>query len=102
MFKIDVEPTFPATLTIIGQGREQKLAMVFKHMDADEYGAMLKDLSEEKVTIEEAILRIVDNWEADAPLNRESIAKLRKKQPGADWAILTGYADALRVARKGN
>lgn len=102
MFKIDAEPTFPATLTITGQGREQKLELVFKHMDADAYGELLKAISEEKTTIEDAILQIVESWKADAPLDKATIAKLRKKQPGADWAILTGYADALRVARKGN
>lgn len=102
MFKLDAEPTFPATLTIIGQGREQKLSLVFKHKDGDEYSNMLKAISEEKISVEDAILEIVESWEADGALNRENIAKLRKKQPGADWAILTGYADALRVARKGN
>jgi hypothetical protein len=49
-----------------------------------------------------AILEVVEKWDADVDLSTEAIALLQEQQPGADWAILSSYGDALKVARKGN
>lgn len=102
MFRIKSEPTFSATLTIVGQGREQKLELVFRHRTRTEYADILDAVAKGEKSIEDAVLDVVESWVADAELNRESLKLLEEHQHGACWAILTGYQNALAVARKGN
>lgn len=102
MFKIKSEPTFAATLTIVGQGREQKLPLVFRHRTRTQYADLLKGVAESTKTLEAAVLDVVDSWEADGELSEDTLKLLDEHQPGACWAILTGYQQALAVARKGN
>jgi hypothetical protein len=102
MFKIASEPTFETTLTITGQGREQQLKLTFKHMKRSEYQALLGDVRNEVKTPTQAVLELVQAWDADAELSADSLGELIENQPGAEWAIITGYSDALTVARKGN
>lgn len=102
MFKINAEPTFDATLTIIGQGREQQLKVTFKSKTRTEYLDMLKSIGNNELDMIDALLSILTAWDADADLNAASIKQLQEQQPGCDWAIINGYGSALGVARKGN
>lgn len=102
MFKIAANPTFDASLTIVGQGREQKLNVTYRHKPRADYLALLKSVSKGDKSVADAILEVVEKWDADADLSAKSIAMLQEQQPGADWAILSGYGEALAVARKGN
>lgn len=102
MFKIIAEPTFDCVLEIVGQGRKQQLALTFKHMQATAYSEMLQELADGKLEASEAILKLVEKWDADAELSAASIKLLQEQQPGAEWAIISGYAEALKVERKGN
>lgn len=102
MFKIAAEPTFDAGLTIVGQGREQKLNVTYRHKPRADYLALLEAVSKGDKTVSAAILEVVAKWDADAELSAKSIELLQDQQPGADWAILSGYGEALAVARKGN
>lgn len=102
MFKLKSEPTFDAALTIIGQGREQVLNLTYRHKTRTEYGELLKAMAAQSIDAADAILELVAKWDADGELNRENIKLLCDEQPGSDWAIITGYGDALTVARKGN
>ena len=102
MFKIKADPTFAARLTITGQGREQTLNVTFRAMTRTEYADMLKAIADGGRDTAEAIVSIIEKWDADAPVSVESVKLLQDHQPGADWAIITGYGDALTVARKGN
>ena len=102
MFKIKADPTFDACLTIVGQGREQKLNVTFRHKTRTEYSDMLELMAGGKLDVTDALLELLDKWDADAELSRESIVALQENQPGVDWAIITAYGEALKVARKGN
>jgi len=102
MFKIKADPTFDACLTIVGQGREQQLNVTFKHKSKADYLAMLEKVGNGDVKPVDALLSIIEKWDADADLSAKSIAMLQEEQPGADWAILAGYGEALAVSRKGN
>ena len=102
MFHIAANPTFDASLIITGQGREQTLNCTFKHKTRSDYLAMLESIRDGSLTVPDAILSIVEKWDADERLSAASIAKLQDQQPGIDWAIVTGYGEALAVARKGN
>lgn len=102
MFKLKPDPTFDATLTIVGQGKEQKLECTFNHMARSEYAAMLEAMSKGEMDAAAAILKVIAKWNVDADLTKENVKALCDLQPGADWAIITGYGDALTVARKGN
>jgi hypothetical protein len=102
MFKVAANPTFNACLTIVGQGREQQLNVTFKHKPRADYLALLEAVGKGDKSVADAILEVVEKWDADAELSVESIELLQEQQPGADWAILSGYGEALAVARKGN
>lgn len=102
MFKIKADPTFDACLTIVGQGREQKLNVTFRHKTRSEYSDMLEEMAAGKLDVADALLDLLDKWDADAELGKESVKALQEQQPGVDWAIITAYGDALKVARKGN
>lgn len=102
MFKIKADPTFDATLTIVGQGREQKLNVTFKHKPRAEYVELLEKVGKGETPVADALLSLLAKWDADAELSAKSLALLQEEQPGADWAILSAYGEALAVARKGN
>lgn len=102
MFTIEPNPTFKASLTIVGQGREQVLNLVYRHKPRSEYLKLLEDLRANKTQVTDAILQLVESWDADGPLDADTITKLQEAQPGVDWAIVSGYTEALTVARKEN
>ena len=102
MFKIQGDPTIPANVIIVGQGKEQTLELVYHRIPLSRYSEMLAKLGEGALAPSDAVLELVESWKADAPLNAESLGLLREHQPGAEAAIITAYGDALRVARKGN
>lgn len=102
MFDVKAPETFEATLTIVGQGREQKLPVVFRHKTRQDYSDLLAKVSEGKVKDVDAVLDLVESWQANADLTAETLKALDDAQPGALWAIVTGYSHALGVARKGN
>lgn len=102
MFQIKSNPTFDATLTIVGQGREQQLNVTFKHKPRKDYLALLEKVGKGETPVSDALLSLLAKWDADGDLSAKSIELLQEEQPGADWAILSGYGEALAVARKGN
>ena len=101
-FQIKAPETIPATLTISGQGREQKLKLVYRHKELTAYRELLDKVAKKEIKPEDAVLEIVESWEADMELSAATIRLLAEQQPGADWAIVEGYGAALAVARKGN
>jgi len=106
MFKIKSNPTFPATLTLVGQGVEQKLNLVYRHRTKEERQALLDSLMEEGAAFEQrisaAVLDVVESWDADAELDSNGLELLDQYQPGAVLAIWRGYFEAMMVSRKGN
>lgn len=105
MFKIAGNPTFDASLTIVGQGREQVLNVTYRHKLHSWYSeTLVKLLDTKKSKVEPAavVLEIVEKWDADVDLTLDNVRALANAQPGADWAIITGFGEALTVARKGN
>jgi hypothetical protein len=102
MFTVKTNPTFPATLTIIGQGIEQKLNVVFRHRTKDERAALAASLTDRTKTLGDCVLDILESWDADVDLNIDGLELLESYQPGAAFAIWEGYFQALMVARKGN
>ena len=102
MFKIKADPTFEASITVVGQGREQKLSMTFRHKTRTEYADLVQSVADGKKAIDEVLLELIEKWDADMDLNKDSLKLLHEHQPGSDWAILIGYGEALAVTRKGN
>jgi len=102
MFNVIPNPTFSSTLTVTGQGREQKLPLVYKHKTTDEFDALMTKLSAGEVTPVEAVQELVESWEADLPFCEDSLQKLQAHQPGCLSAIIADYSTAFLVSRKGN
>jgi hypothetical protein len=97
MFKIDAEPTFEAALHIKGQGRDQTLNVTYRHKTRDEYQKLVNKAAEDDAHVADAVLALVEKWDADGELNKKTVKRLGEQQPGADWAIIIGWAEADRV-----
>ena len=106
MFKVKTNPTFPATLTIVGQGVEQQLKLVYRHRGKDERDWLIDKVRASDKPFEEnlreLVLDIVESWDADVELSAEGLETLDSYQPGAVLAIWQGYFQAMAVSRKGN
>lgn len=102
MFKIQANPTIDAKLTLEGQGRSQTLELTFKHNTRTDYLKLIQDVRDEKRDPADAVASLIEKWDADLPPTADSLKLLDDHQPGALWAILNAYGDALVVARKGN
>jgi hypothetical protein len=103
MFKIKQEAVFPVALTLVGQGREQTLNVNFRAKPRSEYLALLGTVDYAKPeTAIAAAVELVESWDADMPVGEEAMKLLAEHQPGAEFAILHAYTEALPVARKGN
>lgn len=101
-FQIKANPTIDATITIVGQGREQQLNVTYRHKTGKEYDALMKQLEKGKITVLDLLLELVERWDADLPISKESLELLAEHQPGADLAIATAYNTARSVERKKN
>ncbi len=102
MFKVKAPEVFDATLTIVGQGREQKLKLKYRHLLKDAYKALVDKLAGGELTPAQVILDMVVDWDADVDLDTEGVELALQHQIGLDSAIIHGYAQAVQVARKGN
>lgn len=102
MFKIEANPTFDVTLTLVGQGREQTLHLTYRHMKTSKYMELLDQVEAGKKTPADVLLTLVDAWDADGPLDAKGVKSLQENQPGADWAIINTYGEHMTVSRKGN
>jgi len=101
-FTIKANPTIEAIITIVGQGRKQKLAVTFRHKTSDEYDVLMERLKAGAITTSELLLELIAQWDADMPLEEASINVLRQHQPGADLAIMQAFNEALQVEREKN
>ena len=102
MFKVKAPETFGTTLTIVGQGREQKLKLTYRHLLKDAYMALMDKLAAGEITPAQAVLELVAEWDADVDLDTDGVETALQHQIGLDTAIIHGYAQAIQVARKGN
>ncbi len=101
-FTIKSNPTIDASITIVGQGREQQLNVTYRHMTGKEYDALMKQLAANEISTADLLLLLIEKWDADMPVSKESIDLLCEHQPGADLAIASAFNDAIRVERKKN
>lgn len=101
-YQIRSNPTFPASLTLVGQSRKQKLNLVFKHKTQEERDAMYDQLQSGEKDLIDILLEVIESWDADVELDRAGLTLLQQHQPGADFGILNGYGQALRVEQEKN
>ena len=103
MFKIKANPTFPAVVKIRQPGGEsQELRVVFRHKRKDDVQKFFSDAAEQNRPDADCLLELIESWEADEKLSRDSIAELIQNYPAASLEILTAYRDELFNARLGN
>ena len=103
MFKIKANPTFPATVKIRAPGGEvQDLQVVFRHKRKDEVLAFFKEASDKQREDVDCILDLIESWEADTPLSKDSVTDLIQNYASASAAIFQTYMTELVTARLGN
>ena len=102
-FKIKPNPTFPATVKIRAPGGEmQDLGVVFRHKRKDDIMAFFADASEKQREDADCILDLVESWDADEKLSKDSVNDLIQNYAGASAAIFQTYMTELITARLGN
>jgi hypothetical protein len=102
-FKIKANPTFPATVKIRAPGGEvQELGVVFRHKRKDDVLSFFAEASEKERSDIDCILDVVESWDADEPLSKESVADLMQNYAGSAAAIFQTYMQELITARLGN
>lgn len=100
-FKLDVAPTFPATVEIpVPGGGVAPVKVEFKHHTKDQ----MDELFDREASIPDnaLMLKILASWELDEPLNEESVHKLLQNYQGAAIAITRKFVDEIGPARLGN
>ena len=103
MFKIKANPTFPATVKIRAPGGEvQDLQVVFRHKRKDEVLAFFTEASDKGRSDVDCILDLIESWEADTPLSKDSVTDLIQNYASASAAIFQTYMTELVTARLGN
>ena len=102
LFKTKPPETFPATMILVGQGREETLKAVCKHRARDDYFAMIERATKGEVSPEQVVMDLLASWEADEELSADTLRQMDNDRPGIVWAIITAYGKALGVALKGN
>lgn len=100
-FKLDVAPTFKATVLIpVHGGNTAPVEFEFNHVTKDEYLTIFSP--ENVLTDVELIQKLCAGWDLDDKFNAESIEKLRQNYQGAPGAIVRKYVDEIGPARLGN
>lgn len=103
MLKIQADPTFTSKVSIPTPNGPVDIKVEFKHRDADEYEAFIKDEATRARSNEDAIMDLAVNWiGVDGEFNRENIAKVCKQYHAAAGAICEAYIKNLTQARLGN
>jgi len=102
MFKVKAPESFDATLRIVGQGRDQKLKLKYRHLLKDDYKALIDKLGAGEATPAQVVLEMVVEWDADVALDTDGVELALQHQIGLDTAIIHGYSEAIQVARRGN
>ncbi|RJG10914.1 hypothetical protein D3879_14630 [Pseudomonas cavernicola] len=100
-FKLDVAPTFKATVNIpVHGGDTVPVEFEFKHRTKDQVNEWLGSLTGRADV--EVLQDVLAGWELDDVFNEESIGKLVQNYAGAGGAIVAAYVDELLQARRKN
>lgn len=101
MFKIKHDPTFPGAIKLTAMGREQTLNVTFRAKTRSEFQALMDSVKKDGDEVD-VFLALVEKWDADMELNRESAQALNDHQPMALWHVIGAYREAMVAERKGN
>ena len=114
VFKIEANPTFPATVKIPRPGGDiAELQLIFKHNHTDDLPSLIKKGTKTSGSDSQAdflIADIVAGWPEGAVANadgslefsKENLTLILNGNPGAGGAIFDQYLAALGGARLGN
>lgn len=105
MFKIQPNPTFEASVKIVSHGESQSLNVTFRAKTVPEYQGILDAIRKDKDPVgamATGFLSLVEKWDADMDLSKESAIALHNHRPGALMRVIEAYGDQLIAAREGN
>lgn len=104
MLKLQAEPTFTAAVEIPSPWGTQRIKMVFKYMDTEEYENYVKNnATRQNMTNEDVIMEIASDWkEVDGEFNKENVALLCKKYHQAAAKIVNAWMENNTQARLEN
>lgn len=102
-FKIKASPSFHAKVKIRAPGGDVlELPVVFRHKRRDDVQVFFREAAEQSKPDADCILELVESWDADLPLSRESVIELMQEYPSAPACIFDTYMSELLEARLGN
>lgn len=98
---INVNPTFPATVSIpVAGGEPINMSFVFKHRTKTQIGEFTTTRKEK--TDVESVLEMVEDWEFAEPFTPEAVEIMLENYYGAAEAIYRTYLRELLQAKTKN
>lgn len=94
MFQVKAPESFKSTLTIVGHGREQKLNLTYRHLSVPDYASLLERLGDDTLSVAQAILDIVVDWDADVALDTAGVEPRCSSRPA--WMAPSSVATPRR------
>lgn len=103
MFKLQPNPTFPATVKVPSPDGEKLLKLIFKHKTRDELAAYFEEAAKGERAEADSLMEVISGWEdVDAAFSRESLVLLIQNHHGAVRAIFDAYLSELSGAKEKN
>ena len=106
LFKTNPPETFPATMILVGQGREETLKAVCKHHARDDYFAMIERATKGEVSPEQVVMDLLASWEADEELSADTLRQMKANghcphmsHPDETIALIKEYLSSELAAR---
>lgn len=96
------KPTFKAVVNIPGVGGGLAAEFEFKWRKASENQALFDRSAAGEIDDTEVVLALVESWDFEEPLNRESVEMLLEYYPQAPAGIMNAYVGELKGAREKN
>lgn len=90
--------TIPLALTLVAQGEEVTINIVYHNRKGSEISAK----HDEGVTMAELVRYLVKSWDAEFGLTDADLTDLEDAYPGTLLAVMEAYNDARTVARAKN
>ena len=100
-FKLQPKPVFTTDVLIPVPGdTPQKLSVQFLHKRKKDLDAWATSVKEGRDEVE-ALLEVVEGWDADGDYSRETLANFLEDYPGAGLAMeLAYYEESIGAERK--
>lgn len=102
MLKRNTKPLILANLTLVGQGDSVSFNVTYNNIKQSEVDAAIQQIKDSDNGAADLVLRMVKEWETEFPLTVQGIREAEDEYPGFIMAVVEGFHEARRVAKRKN